>query len=69
MYQLPHAGQAGAVLEGEVFDVAVDIRRGSPHFGQWVGVTLSGENKRQFWVPPGFAHGFLVTQRERALRL
>ncbi|EXJ16504.1 dTDP-4-dehydrorhamnose 3,5-epimerase [Imhoffiella purpurea] len=60
--QHPHAqGKLVQVLAGEVFDVAVDIRRGSPTFGQWVGVTLSGDNKRQFWVPPGFAHGFLVT--------
>lgn len=60
--QHPHAqGKLVQVLAGEVFDVAVDIRRGSPHFSQWVGVTLSGENKRQFWIPPGFAHGFLVT--------
>jgi dTDP-4-dehydrorhamnose 3,5-epimerase len=45
---------------GEVFDVAVDIRKGSSTFGKWVGVHLSGDNKRQFWIPPGFAHGFLV---------
>ncbi|MDQ3515066.1 MAG: dTDP-4-dehydrorhamnose 3,5-epimerase, partial [Chloroflexota bacterium] len=49
------------VVSGEVFDVAVDIRAGSPMFGRWTGVTLSGENRRQFWVPEGFAHGFVVT--------
>ena len=52
-------GKLVRVTSGRVFDVAVDIRRSSPHFGRWTGVELSGENKRMFWVPPGFAHGFV----------
>lgn len=65
-YQHPHPqGKLLRCIAGAIFDVAVDIRRGSPSFGRWVGYELTADNKRQLWVPPGFAHGFCVTS-ERA---
>jgi len=64
-YQLEHTqGKLVRVIRGEVYDVAVDVREGSATYGKWVGLFLNAENKRQFWIPPGFAHGFLVTSDE-----
>jgi dTDP-4-dehydrorhamnose 3,5-epimerase len=64
-YQLKHPqGKLIYVVRGEIFDVAVDIRRGSPTFGRWTGEIISSENKRQIYVPEGFAHGFYVLSKE-----
>tara|TARA_B100000900_G_C20552126_1_gene705193 strand:- start:291 stop:836 length:546 start_codon:yes stop_codon:yes gene_type:complete len=60
-------GKLIRVIAGEVFDVAVDIRKSSSTFGEWVGINLSSDNKRQLWVPPGFAHGFYVTSKKAEL--
>ena len=63
-YQLSNPqGKLVRALHGEIFDVAVDLRRSSPHFGKWAGFLLSGENRRIAWIPPGFGHGFLVLSK------
>ena len=68
-YQLPPFGQGKLVrvISGEVYDVAIDIRKSSKNFGQWIAVTLSEDNKKQFWIPEGFAHGFIVVSNQAEL--
>ena len=67
-YQLGHPqGKLARVISGKVFDVAVDLRKSSAHFCQWIGVVLSAENKKQVWIPPGFAHGFYVISESAEL--
>ena len=67
-YQLNRPqGKLARVVSGEVFDVAVDLRKSSAYFGQWIGVVLSAENRKQLWVPPGFAHGFYVLSESAEL--
>ena len=67
-YQLNRPqGKLARVVSGEVFDVAVDLRKNSAYFGQWIGILLSAENKKQLWIPPGFAHGFYVMSESAEL--